>query len=886
MASPTAVLSQTLKSITITKFKQLNKQKATYEAAKSTVLRAVDDAGDDIRDRVSHLLSGVKSLDSASTQDAVYKNIVRWLEQSRYDPSMPDSMLEKFEEQLRAKLDVQSRKLGLAELWSRLLTEWLDSPLVIADESRVEEKSKLDDSFELLGKDRLQQLCNKFARVVFTPLETDEVEIDMYLNNLFTGDVALKALAQLRQSIQEHGEAALKKAPFNVETLDWCIHGLLHNTLLNEEKKTILQEFLENKIVKEEIADVLNMRFADFKNWSWDADDEGIPVEPRQQLNGKTRIHMDEDLLQALFLHFIGTTWSVALKGTLCVLFNAMWISGTPMPSEERERRRFYLGESSQHPSICNVAAKRCNSYSEDFFMSHLPSSISIHSSGYDAEPDDSQNKTSHQIKQSLLRHLATEIHVGRYLDDEVAIIQSDLQWYATGLPHSTLIAVMRFIGVPEVWISFFTKFLEAPLNMGPSVEGLAPADRVRIRKRGIPIAHALEVFFGELVLFFMDLAVNQEAETFLYRQHDDLWLCGPPQKCAKAWQTMQQFAKVMGVEFNKHKTGSAYLTRGERSHNEEVLNVLPKGPVAVDFLRLSPESGRWIINQELVDAHVKQLQKQLAACTSVLSWVQTWNSCIGRFFGSTFGEPANCFGSAHVDNIMETHMEMQRFLFSGENGGAKSVTEHLKRWMSDSFGVTDIPDAFLLMPEEFGGLGLRDPFNSLFLVRDQLPQNPQHYLTKFSKEEIEAYKAAKIDFDALGETGRRRRFQSIYPSENGVSTHKHFPDGDLDTFMTFEDFTSWRESKSVALWRAYTDLLGVPEPKNITLSADVKGALRRLAKSQFSDPAPGDLWIVQLYSRELFEQCGGLVLVDKSLLPLGVMTVMRTRKVAWQMVL
>jgi hypothetical protein len=53
---------------------------------------------------------------------------------------------------------------------------------------------------------------------------------------------------------------------------------------------------------------MLNMKYKDLKNWSWDAGDAGMPVEPRRQLNGKYRIMMDEDVLQALLLHYIGVT--------------------------------------------------------------------------------------------------------------------------------------------------------------------------------------------------------------------------------------------------------------------------------------------------------------------------------------------------------------------------------------------------------------------------------------------------------------------------------------------------------------------------------------------------------------------------------------------------
>lgn len=194
-------------------------------------------------------------------------------------------------------------------------------------------------------------------------------------------------------------------------------------------------------------------------------------------------------------------------------------------------------------------------------------------------------------------------------------------------------------------------------------------------------MAHASEKFIGELVLFFLDLAVNRETGMLLYRIHDDIWLCGEPETTANGWTCMQKYAKVMGVEFNRHKTGSVYLA-DERQNDPKVAKVLPAGDVAIGFLKLHQGSGNWVIDQELVGAHVKQLQKQLDACTSVLNWVQTWNSCIGRFFSHTFGEPANCFGRDHIDSVLQTYEQMQRVLFAGGGGTGDNVVEHCRCYL------------------------------------------------------------------------------------------------------------------------------------------------------------------------------------------------------------
>jgi hypothetical protein len=268
-----------------------------------------------------------------------------------------------------------------------------------------------------------------------------------------------------------------------------------------------------------------------------------MPVEPRRQLNGKYRIMMDEDTVQALLLHYIGVTWCVAMKQILTTImrYGGIWKLHIGMPQEEVDKRQYYLGKykAQYEQSGRSVAGHRQDTYGDDFFLSQLPTTVYEGAGGYDGDGEEDgkgvKRKSPKEIMQQLLRQLAAELHLRRALDAEVAIVQSDLQWFAAGISHSTIFAVIRFMGIPEEWIVFFKKFLEAPLNMGPVSPDSTDPPRVQIRKRGVPIAHSLEKFFGEVVLFFMDLAVNQEAEMLLYRFHDDLWLVGKPEKCARA---------------------------------------------------------------------------------------------------------------------------------------------------------------------------------------------------------------------------------------------------------------------------------------------------------------------------------------------------------------
>jgi hypothetical protein len=189
--------------------------------------------------------------------------------------------------------------------------------------------------------------------------------------------------------------------------------------------------------------------------------------------------------------------------------------------------------------------------------MSQLPGSIDEGTRGYDHDDDDdddneneaSNGKNPLEIKHSLLHLLVTESIIHRTLRGNFTAIRSDFKWFGPSLPHCTILAVMEFFGVENNWLKFFENFLKAPLRFihdGPGAD-------VQARKRGVPMSYFLSTCCGEVVLFCMDYAVNQEAGgAFLYRLHDDFWFWGEEEKCVNAWRAMSEFAKIMGLEFNE----------------------------------------------------------------------------------------------------------------------------------------------------------------------------------------------------------------------------------------------------------------------------------------------------------------------------------------------
>lgn len=211
MAPPTSILSRTLQSITETKIRELSKQRLKHSEKKQEIL-ANAEAEADKRDEVMQLLHGIKEFPLSSSSEKSISNITRWIEQSRFDSSIPDDMIKSFREELCGMLEIQTRKLDLADLYSRLFTEW-------ALKSDAE-PTETDESYEVLDrqKERLQELCDQFEAVVFEPLETDEVEIDLYLQDLFSEDIGVKALEDLRERVKESGEDVGSSYPFPIIT--------------------------------------------------------------------------------------------------------------------------------------------------------------------------------------------------------------------------------------------------------------------------------------------------------------------------------------------------------------------------------------------------------------------------------------------------------------------------------------------------------------------------------------------------------------------------------------------------------------------------------------------------------------------------------------------
>lgn len=618
------VLSQTLSYITTIKLAQTQKQKAEYESHKRSLLEAVA-SETDTRKRISALLAGTRRLSLTTANPLTsLNNMARFVQQAEHDPSVSESFLLDCEATLRNGLDVQSNKYECASLYGELVKEWTAA----GDDA--------EPGFEPVGRQEMHEQRATWEEYVFKPKHTDGAAIRAYLERIFvngSSDVKrhYENLHFEMRCFQRSGIMGPRRddddSHFDQSSVTACIKGLLRSDLLTDEKRATLRDLEGNPVVLGEIADVLNMRLASRDSWCWG---EALVVEPRRCLNGRYRFYPDEDLLHAILIYYVGQRFGVYLKKLVRRFAESetVWKShAKPISKEEARRRRYFLNEEQRSPES-SIGAERQKHFMGWVLRDQLPDYMDELRAGYGLdEATAEETRESHvRVAQELLHRIATDVALNRKVGRDTVILRSDFKWFGPSIPHSTIFTVLEFFGVNDDWLDFFRRVLEAPLRFKQD-----PADaEPQKRRRGTPVGTPLADYIGESLLFVLDFAVNQTASTNLYRLHDDMWLWGEPEKCAAGWAAMEEFASVMGLDFNMDKTGCAVVAAKQRGSETvgggaaaSALEKLPKGDVTWGLLRLDFESGRFVINQAEVDKHIAELKLQLDACRTVFDWIQ-----------------------------------------------------------------------------------------------------------------------------------------------------------------------------------------------------------------------------------------------------------------------
>ncbi|KAG9221393.1 hypothetical protein CCMSSC00406_0009842 [Pleurotus cornucopiae] len=869
-----AALGQTLHFITKIKLQELEKQRLAFEAHAKVLEEA--NSTTDLTQRVELLLKAVRDWSgSGGFKDPTAKQIVGgkldlehldlWLRQSKKDPCFSPSIIRHWGDTLEAHIRHNLSRFKYAHLFGSLLTEWTasgDSVTGLLDvevpESSTSSTPTSQEEFVDMGRKEMVEQMEQLQEIIFKPAAIDVPAYHSYLDGLFSTDIGKEVLTSVRDQIKA-ASVQLQHERITAADMSWTIQSALSSDLMNEAKRATLKEMAASTIVLEELASVLTMRLADLESWTWPAD--GILVDMRRALNGKYRAFTDPDILDGLFLEYIGVKWQITFKSAFQSVFSSkLWKPSIPfIPRKELEHRRQFIN-ASEETFRCSLESSRVENRKNHFFMSQLTNSTGRRHYD-DGKGEESGNETLQaiQIKQRLIHVMMTDCLLNTALHKTHTVVRSDFEWFGPSLPHDSMLATLEYFGVSKSWLKLFKSFLRAPIRFQQDPSGV-----VRVRERGTPVNYSISQLLGEVLLFGMDLAVNQRANgLYLYRLHDDLWLWDPDQeRCEAAWAEMSKFASITGLKFNEKKTGAARVG-GELSAK------LPRGDVRWGFLKFDVEQARFTIDQEDVTPHIVELKRQLAATKSVFGWVNVFNRYMAFFRRNFGGRPPACFGQPLINDIIDTFARIQRELFPNHVGGAIG---YLQALIKTRFGVDNIPEGYFYFPITQGGLELRNPMIEAYALQksDRATDRPN------GREDSDDDLLPTQLFVKQMEEKDKQHYRDHQENWDSGRTTKTFQLGAPDEFMSFDEYVKHRETLLEHWQELWLEMLRVPDPRDITLPPVLQALQTGSGNDYYAH------YVLALYGEELVRMFGSLELVDANLIPVGMVDLFKTSKLKW----
>ncbi len=846
--------------------------------------------------------------------------IERMLWEAKYSSGFSKSAVLAWREELLSFLRQGHRRMTYTSLFGNLTNEWADLRFGELSSSKEKRKaqppvhSEYGEATEVtVGRKEMYQQREIWEGHVATERKTDTDKITAFLDDLFHAgsqhkelaageptDLCANFLRDIRKSIAQDCK---RKLEVTAETVKAAVQGVLSADQLTSEKRRALLDISNKDNVLSEIADLLNIDTSldSLNQWSWG--ETPITAQMRKAINGKYRVYLDLELLDAILIQCIGQSISVKIRDAILNSWSRdaedVW---QPPASEARfaamERQIADIERRQNNDSVQTL--RRCI-YKNTFLAVSLPRSTVDTSRGYDddgsVDSDDASPKftdlangppNKFALRTDLLRLCSAEMAVQKLTQGQFCVLQSDFEWFGPSLPHSTLLAIMKYFHFPAELVHFVKEFL----SMHMKFEEDGANGPIVTRKTGIPVSFQLTDGISELLLFVLDFAVNQKTTgSFLYRNHDDLWFWGQPEKCAVAWETICEFTEVMGLRLNKDKTGSAHAVDESNARyipvDKSVIRRLPEGKLKWGFLSFDANEWKWTANKPAIKEHMGELHFQLKSRTAVMAHIQAYNAYIQNFLPNNFGPVFIGLGDSHPIMVLEALQYALQCLYAGGESDKDSDTErpaadaaeHVRRMIQSHFGEHyEVPDCFLYMDIENGGLGLANPVPAFAqyvdISHNKKSENGEGELPPMAEAQSRTMKnlSSRYREDIKKFTERRRGKKKGKKSEKVES----MSEGETSTvrdalgkrllntseFMSFSDYVATGEQHSNALYQLYLSLVEAPEIDSSSLQ--IKH------------------WATDLFHDELETLFGGHI-AEEEFLSLGLYRTLAEEKVRWE---
>lgn len=341
-----------VQQVTEEKLEELQVQKNLMTSHFNPVLEQI--RADSVRpvDALQILFEAITEIPVKDIIDStLVENVKYVLQNSKEDPSITSELVTGWIEKMEQEIRFALRKCEYSYLYGSLLSEWLE--LEEKKRAKAALVAELDGDAATDAANRVnankKEATDKIKALMFKELTLDDFDPDKFRKFLsdelfdFKDNVeGQQVMKRIHKETQEYfGIDNHIISSFDVQC---CIKGLRSEELLSLEKKAALKELSENPDALDEVASLLTNRLRNLSRWEWPSSCKTIKI--RRGLAGEYKPFLDENIITALFLQYVGVRWASYFKKQFLSLYHSKaWRNVHCFGSSiEAQRNRFHEG--------------------------------------------------------------------------------------------------------------------------------------------------------------------------------------------------------------------------------------------------------------------------------------------------------------------------------------------------------------------------------------------------------------------------------------------------------------------------------------------------------------------------------------------------------------
>ncbi|KAE8218475.1 hypothetical protein CF319_g7662 [Tilletia indica] len=596
---------------------------------------------------------------------------------------------EEWSRRLDAQIASVRHQAAHAILFSDALQQWIDT----------DGKDSAED--DLLGGAKSLGGTNETVlkeAVPFAPEPSGGFNARDFLKRHGATQALLKVLDDSRVETRKFGEDVLNKTVTTSEVkvameslaADVKQHGQdMCRQLLDESRKPL---------VLGELSEAFTSTWRTIERWEWPA--SGIAQIPQVHLNGKERMHLQLDIVQAVFLQVVGAKWAGHFTQVLHKLHRSdswpvvMELGGVADDDKAVEEMMDHQSELLQRVCTSRAHIQTLNDFCaggllqerEQSFRSSATEMLTRSNSagGFAAAYEGSEDVVGAKDNCAWKTGVSAQVPAQTYAQvyqkmqadmqllrigapgSKAAFLHADLRDFGASVPHKVILDVLQFFGLPPQWLAWYGTYLRIPMRSSTEVHK---------SQRGTPFGLLATAVADELLLVVLDIALACAADVTALRNHDDVWVC----------------------------------------------NDLPENPLRWGVLLLQ-EDGHWGVDNDLVDSQAEAARRELAnsrGARSLLGKVNIYNR-YAAFFVRNCGVPMGFSGDTFVDAYRSV---IHRFdtAFTGGKGVFAWLSAELSSAFPQHAGGIELQEAMFMWPLRLGGFELHPHEMIMFLHHKNL---------------------------------------------------------------------------------------------------------------------------------------------------------------------